>query len=208
MNTLRLSGVTHTGGGNYENVKIEGVANVKGDITCADMEIQGVAKFSGDIDCARLLIEGTCKVGGAVRGESCELRGLVDIAGDLEAERFSGSGSFRIDGALNAEKVDVKFVYGSAASEVVGEQIRIRKEWHNGATEFLMDLIPWRHKGKSFRCGLIEGDLIDITATEAAIVRGKSVRIGPECNIGLVEYHEELEIDPGAIIGKTVKLEG
>lgn len=207
MNTLRLSGVTSAGGGNYENVKIEGVVNIKGDLTCKDIAIGGVAKFSGDLICSKLTVEGTCKVAGAVKADKSELRGLLDVADDLEAEEFTGSGSFRIDGALNAERVDVDFVYGSAANEVFGEEIIIRKERHNGATEFIMDLIPWRHKGKSFRCNLIEGDLVNITATEAATVRGRNVTIGPDCKIDLVEYHEEIVVHPNAIIGKTIKLE-
>ena len=205
-NTLKLSGVAHTGGGIYENVKIEGVANINGDIECSNMDVQGVSSFSGNVACTKLHIEGSCKVSGGIKADSCKLAGLLNAGGDLEAESFTGSGSFQIAGALNAEDIDVSFVYGSSANEVCGQDIRIRKESHNGATEFIMDLIPWRHKGKSFRCNLIEGDRIDIEFVKAGTVRGKHVKIGPECKIELVEYHEEITIHPSAMVGKTVKL--
>jgi hypothetical protein len=34
--------------------------------------------------------------------------------------------------------------------------------------------------------------------SEAKVVRGQAVEIGPGCNIGLVEYSESVRIDPQA----------
>lgn len=206
MSNMKLSGVTNTGGGNYENVTIEGVANINGDIKCKDMNIQGVSSFSGDVECEDLLLEGTCKVTGGVRAEKCKLAGLLTIGGGMEAEKLAGSGSFRIDGTLNAGEIDVNFVYGSGAGEVCGQEIRIRKEKASGAAEFVLDFIPWRHKGKHFQADLIEGDVIDINWTKAGVVRGKDIKIGPECEIDLVEYHGSLAADSAAKIKNTVKL--
>lgn len=206
MNVMKLSGVTYASGGTYENVKVEGVANINGDMNCQEMRVQGVSNFSGNIKCTNLDVEGTCKVKGDIKGERCRLTGLLTVDGDLEADEFIGSGSFQVGGSINAEKVDIKFVYGSGAGEVCGESIKIWKESTSGAVEFIMDLIPWRHKGKNFRCNLIEGDDINIENVEADVVRGKTVMIGPDCQIDLVEYHDTVNIYPGATVKKTVKL--
>ncbi len=206
MNTLKLNGVTHANGGTYENIQIEGVASVNGDIQCNEIQVEGVANFSNDLVCTGIHVEGTCKVAGNLKSGSCRLAGLLNVGKDLEAESFSGSGSFQIGGLLNAESIDIKFVYGSGANEVCGKDITIYKEHHNAAAEFIMDLIPWRHKGKNFTCSLIEGDQIDISQVKASTVRGTKVKIGSECTIDLVEYHDALEIDPSARIGKTVHL--
>ena len=206
MNTLKLNGVTHGSGGTYENVVIEGVAHINGDIQCNEMAVQGVSNFSGDVDCREISVEGTCKISGSLRGGTCRLEGLLNVGKDLEMEQFSGSGSFQIGGSLNAENIDIKFVYGSGAGEVCGQDIHIFKEDHNAMAEFIMDLIPWRHKGKNFSCSLVEGDAIDISHVRAATVRGKRVNIGPECFIELVEYHEKLEVHPSAKIQKTVQI--
>ena len=207
MNTLKLAGISHLAGGDYENVQVEGIANIDGTINCAGMRIEGVSNINGNLNCEDLTIEGTCKIKGKIKSLKCHLSGLLTAEG-LDAEAFDGSGSFQIEGGINAEKVDVRFVYGSAAEEVCGEQIRINKEDQNGAVEFVLDLIPWRHKGKSFRCNLIEGDQINISHTDAAVVRGRCVTIGPECQVELAEYHEEIEIHPKARVSKTVKLGG
>lgn len=206
MNVMKLSGVTYASGGTYENVKVEGVANINGDMKCEEMRIQGVSNFSGNIDCTELDIGGTCKVKGSVRGGKCRLTGLLTVDGDLEADSFTGSGSFQIGGGINAENIDIKYVYGSGAEEICGENIKIWKESSNGAVEFIMDLIPWRHKGRHLHCKLIEGDTVNIENVKADTVRGGSIVIGPECDIELVEYHESLEVYPGAVVRKTVKL--
>lgn len=52
----------------------------------------------------------------------------------------------------------------------------------------------------------MEGDQIDIENTKAMIVRGNNVKIGANCNIGLVEYTDELSIDPKAIVGESRKI--
>lgn len=206
MNTLKLSGVTTVGGGVYENVKIDGVASINGDISCKEMDIQGVSTVNGSLNCNSLTIEGTCKVKGGIKSERCNLSGLLNIEGDLETESFTGTGSFKIGKTLNAEDVDVRFVYGSGASEVCGQDIYIRKEKSYAATEFIMDLIPWRHKGKNFQCSLIEGDMIDIECVECAAVRGKKVKIGAECKVDLVEYHDTVEVHPSAKVARSIKL--
>lgn len=206
MNEMKLSGVTHASGGTYENVKVEGVASINGDMNCEVMRIQGVSTFNGNIHCTELDVGGTCKVKGSVRGGKCRLTGLLTVDGDLEADVFTGSGSFQVGGSINAEEVDIKYVYGSGAEEVCGEKIKIWKETTSGAVEFIMDLIPWRHKGRKFQCRLVEGDTINIENVAADVVRGTSVIIGPECEIELVEYHESLEVYPGAVVRKTVKL--
>jgi hypothetical protein len=51
----------------------------------------------------------------------------------------------------------------------------------------------------------IEGDTVDLEATEAQVVRGKVVRIGPGCRIGWVEYTDSLEVHPEAEVGERVE---
>ncbi|MDR3289484.1 MAG: polymer-forming cytoskeletal protein [Peptococcaceae bacterium] len=208
MNTMKFSGITQTDGGVYQNVKIEGVAKINGDITCEELSLQGVSTFKGDLTCTDVHIEGTCKIAGDVKSRHCRLSGLINVGRDLEAESFTGRGALKVGGSLNAEKADIRFVYGSSAHEVCGQQLKIQRENANGALEFITDLIPWRHKGKSFRCALIEGDDIDVEHVTADTVRGKNVRIGAECQIRLVEYHETVSIHPQARVESTVKLEG
>lgn len=43
---------------------------------------------------------------------------------------------------------------------------------------------------------VIEGDRVYLENTEAAVVRGKEVIIGPGCSIGTIEYENKYECDP------------
>ncbi|MFL6561039.1 MAG: cytoplasmic protein, partial [Bacillus sp. (in: firmicutes)] len=53
---------------------------------------------------------------------------------------------------------------------------------------------------------LIEGDKIELENTIAKIVRGKQVRIGPNCQIGLVEYTEDFLTDKKAVVTENRKV--
>ncbi|MGP3783292.1 hypothetical protein [Paenibacillus sp. 1A_MP2] len=41
---------------------------------------------------------------------------------------------------------------------------------------------------------MIEGDDIELEYTEAEVVRGDKIKIGPGCRIGTVEYRSSLQI--------------
>jgi cytoskeletal protein CcmA (bactofilin family) len=207
MNDLKMSGVTSASGGVYGNVKIEGVSSISGDIECKDLNVQGVSNFSGGIRCETLKVEGTCGVKADVRAGTAKLYGVLNVDGALEAESFTGSGSFRVGGEINAERVDLKFVYGSSAAEIVGQDIRVHKEHHTAPVEFFLDLVPWKLKGRSLRCKLVEGDAVALEYVECDTVRAQRAVIGPGCVVGTVEYHETADVSPSARVGKLVKLE-
>jgi len=96
----------------------------------------------------------------------------------------------------------------SAAKEIGGERIDVRRG-------------GWREKGilldglvKLFAGGgtaaletkQIEGDEVSLEDTEAEVVRGKKVEIGPGCRIGRVEYSESLKVASDAVVKERVKV--
>jgi cytoskeletal protein CcmA (bactofilin family) len=58
----------------------------------------------------------------------------------------------------------------------------------------------------SLEVNIIEGDHIEIENTNAKIVRGNHVKIGPNCHIGLVEYKDTYSKDKKAIVDDSKKL--
>lgn len=53
---------------------------------------------------------------------------------------------------------------------------------------------------------LIEGDVIELTHTNAKIVRGNTVKIGPNCQIETVEYSGDYTCDPNASVGTSTRM--
>lgn len=53
---------------------------------------------------------------------------------------------------------------------------------------------------------MIEGDDIYLENTKADIVRGNKVKIGPGCQIGVVEYRDDFTHDSKALVKITTKI--
>jgi len=56
------------------------------------------------------------------------------------------------------------------------------------------------------RANVIEGDEVHLEDTTAETVRGKTVEIGPGCQIGTVEYSDKLDVHPNAEVKDRKKV--
>jgi cytoskeletal protein CcmA (bactofilin family) len=110
---------------------------------------------------------------------------------------------------LNANKVEVEINGFCYAREIGCEEIFVKRApltpWsflHKLITPFLG---PKRELDK-LTTEVLEGTIINISNTNAKVVRGHDVRLGPGCDIGEVEYSGKLEVDAQAIVGKQTKI--
>ena len=53
---------------------------------------------------------------------------------------------------------------------------------------------------------LVEGDVVALECVKVPTVVGRVVAIGVGCEIDLVQYSEEVEIDPDAKVGRCEKI--
>jgi len=193
---LRLSGVSRASGGMYQNVVMEGVSRVVGDIVCEDCKWDGVTTIDGSITAKTLTAKGKSDIRGDVRGEVIRLEGYMKIGGLCDAEKFVGMGAFTIEGLLNAGDISLQ-VYGPTRIHEIGaETIRVQRE--SGRSLF--------GRLKTLTADIIEGDEIYLEYTKARAVRGNKVTLGAGCNIDVVEYRAEFEQHAKAHIGTQKKL--
>lgn len=133
------------------------------------------------------------------------VRGTLEVESDVNAERFTSWGAFNIRGLLNAGNVEI-YLYGPCkVREIGGEKIVVRR---NAPGKFLklIKTFFFAHGG-GLEVEVIEGDEIYLEATRAKIVRGNKVEIGPECEIEVVEYLDELTVVPEAKVKVQRKIE-
>jgi Integral membrane protein CcmA involved in cell shape determination len=235
LNDMRISGSGRMSGGSYNDVRISGWGEVAGDIDCNDFSISGSGnvtgalkandatisgsgRIDGGVDCAqRLKISGSAKIGGSVkcgtltvsgdshiekdvRAEKIRISGSTKIGGNCSAEEFKTDGSFAIGGLLNAGSIELRLhAWGSSAQEIGGEAISVSRHMHGWLTKFF--------GGKYLlETGTIEGDEINLEGVKASVVRGRNIRIGEGCDIGLVEYSGTFEQDSGASVKTNRKI--
>jgi cytoskeletal protein CcmA (bactofilin family) len=231
---LTINGFGASNGGEFNRVVLNGKGTVNSDIECVDFEcngtgfvngnlhaktarISGNGKVAGNVESQFLSVEGRGKieknaavqkvkisgsatVNGSLKSEEMRVRGRLTVGEDCEAEVFKAECQFTIGGLLNADRIDVK-IYGECRAEEIGGQIIIVKQ----KTSLVGNLFKPFFQN-TLEANLIEGDHIEIENTNAKIVRGNHVKIGPNCNIGLVEYTDTLHQDKKAIVNDSKRL--
>ncbi|MES1032979.1 hypothetical protein FOA26_12990 [Bacillus velezensis] len=212
LSHLKMYGAGHASGGSYQNVSIKGEGTVgeglqsercrifgtglflgdaeinrlkifgehevAGDLSARSANVMGTLKVGGSMRFATMRLKGLAEIGGGAAGERCHIKGSLTVSGDCQTELLHVTGCINVAGLLNAGDVNIHLRYDrSRVKEIGGTSITVRRK-----PGFL------KRKAGALSAELIEGDAIYLEYTEADIVRGKHVEIGPGCKIGKIEY--------------------
>lgn len=181
------------------SVKILGEAEVNGNMVAEETLIMGTMAVGGNALLKKIKIFGTLDVEGRLGGEEATIKGAISVNGDVEYETFDSSGGFEIKGLLNADLIKIALRFGeSTAEEIGGGKITIKRKRNS--------LLPFVGEEGSLTAKVIEGDDIYLENTKAEIVRGNKVKIGPGCQIGLVEYTSDFTEDANSKIKLSRKM--
>lgn len=118
---LVISGIGQASGGEYNEVKIEGMARVSGDLECGDMlvngtmrasgnitsqslSMQGMSNIAGRLEAARIHIEGTAKIGGRVAFATMNVQGTIEAKRSMNGEEIRLEGLLKTGGDCEAER--------------------------------------------------------------------------------------------------------
>lgn len=181
--------------------KINGSGNIEGSIEFEDFTIEGTGGIGGNAKVNKMKISGKGKIGGSLKGEEVRIRGKATIGEDCEAEEFKCEGGFAIGGLLNADVIDISIAGECQAKEIGGRIIKVKKGIFSFLNNIFKSVYPI-----SLTTEIIEADEIDIEYTNAKMVRGNNVNIGPNCEIEVVEYKGTFTQDPSAKVKEAIKI--
>jgi cytoskeletal protein CcmA (bactofilin family) len=192
-NDFGISGSAHVEGALKANsIHVSGAAHFRGTIDAQSFKISGAADCDGDANCKYLKVSGAFKCGGNLVSENIDISGGIDVAKDINAESFIASGNFKTNGMVNCGNIDVKVYHSkSTAREIGGSKISVKKS-DDFFTGFIRSVLSLG-KNVILETETIEGDDIYLEYTIAKVVRGNVVKLGPGCQIDLVEYKTSLE---------------
>ncbi len=214
---IRMVGEVSSAGGFYRHVRLTGEGTFSGDVDCAKLTQIGELEIGGGLRAGEVKITGECDVRGrldagavsgrgeltaqaGLRAERVKFTGNIETAGDCEAGTFAVEGAFAVAGLLSADTVDIRMFGPCSAKEIGGSKIIARRS----RTKKLLGLLK-----EDGSCVLtaeqIEGDYVELEHTEAEVVSGNRVEIGPGCRIGRVEYRSGLDIHKSAVVNEVVK---
>jgi cytoskeletal protein CcmA (bactofilin family) len=205
VNEVTVSGAADIDGDvKTKLIKTSGVCKIKGNLTSEELVVSGTTSVDKDVNTKKIKVSGNTHMRGNVHGEEIDIKGNAEIGGDCECEKFTANGGFKIGGLLNAGEIDIKIFYKCSVNEIGGEKITIRKS--DGFAEigrFIKNIFNIK---EYLITQCIEGDDIYLESTVAKVVRGNNVTIGPDCEIDLVEYRNELKILNDTKVNKQEKI--
>ena len=187
-----------------ELCKVSGSTRIEGGLQADKLVVSGSMKAAGGFRGKDARVDGDAKFAGPVAAEKVVVHGGMKVEGNLEAEEFRCRGNFHVEGLLNAETVDVVLAGSSEAREIGGGLIRVKRPLlANSIGKFVKGLLGVEDH---LTTDIIEGDELELEATRARIVRGNRITIGPDCEIGLLEYKSELNRNPNSKINEERKM--
>jgi cytoskeletal protein CcmA (bactofilin family) len=197
MGTLDMEGYLKS-----TDIRVTGTFSVSGDVQADAMKTTGEVFAGGDFMLKKLSCSGTIETRGHLHSEQIDLKGQLTTQGDCDAEVFTARGFFTIGGLLNVGELNVKLYQNCQAKEIGAERISIRR----ASLLNPLNLFFKPSSSATLTASIIEGDEIYLEHTNAQIVRGKHVTIGPGCDIELVEYKEHFAQVKGTIVKTNRKV--
>ena len=185
--------------------KINGDARIKGVLESDHFKVNGKLEVGGTALVKELHTRGNTIVGDCIVAEKIDLLGDIRVKNDCNAETFVSRGAFDIGGLLNASDIDIRLFDECRVKEIGGETIKIHRVHRSLFDRVLRFILPGHAFGGNLVTETIEGDEVYVEYTTAKTVRGKNVKIGPGCDIELVDYRDSFEQDKSSKIKKNVK---
>jgi len=207
---IKITGTGEASGGMFDSIAIMGEAKLYGDIETARFKCMGQCQITGEVHSDRFRLQGEVDVGGNLsatklttlgqahvkghlQGEEIVIRGMLQAGGGCEAETIQITGGIQLGGLLNAEKITIQLYGPSKVREIGGGQVQVRRSrWKEIAGLFMS------RETSELTADIIEGDEVYVEYTNAKLVRGNRVILGPGCRIETVQYRESLRKNKSA----------
>ena len=176
-------------------IKLTGTLNVRGDVYGDSIKTSGQMDVDGKLEVRQVKLNGDTVVNRSIQSEHFKATGSVRFHGDCSAEQLRVKGAIQTEGMLNAEHIDIGLYGLCKVAEIGGHTIEIKRTLMSSLFSMFG---PKRQR--DLIADTIEGDVLHLEHTEAKVVRGRKIYIGPGCRIGLVEYSESCKKHSDAVI--------
>lgn len=204
---ISIIGDGSSSGGVYGKIKVVGDASFNDKLICDQFKCTGTSVIYGSLESTDIKITGTLTLKDQAaadnedqeghyasnlyaKAEHMKVVGELHVSGDCQVEDMKLNGRFTIAGMLSAEQMTLKIMGPSEVREMGGSIISVK----SGKGKLFEGLFSGQKS--VLKAGMIEGDDIELEYTEAEVVRGDKIKIGPGCRIGTVEYRSSLHIHP------------
>ena len=199
----KINGVGAINGGSYDDLSVDGVCTVSGDLDTKCFDVDGVCTCMGNVTAQACDCDGVLTIQGNLRAGTIDIDGVVTVNGDkVEADRIDCDGMLSVDGEISADVIEADGKIN--AREIVGDQLTIRSYWKNSGILGTVFKVGEKAGMKYSVIDLIEGTVVNLRGVRAKSVSGQDVHIGKNCEIDRVEASGKLYIHPSSRVGEIL----
>ena len=195
MQNYSIEGIGSINGGQFLELRVEGVGSNKGDIKADKIVVEGVFKSTGYVETELLDSEGVCDIYGNIRAKKVNIEGVINMKDDqkMEAETLycegclNSGGDLYVDSLKAAGCLKVRGIYGDDIDiNSFGKTIHGFKK--------LLENINIMSNYSASKITTIEATKIQLSGVNAHTVNGHDIVIGPGCVIDTIDCTGTLRI--------------
>ena len=194
MSVTKIEGISNFPGGKFEELELDGICTINGEIEADRISIKGIINANGDIiSKGALSCDGMMTLQGSMKASEINIQGVVNMKGaKIQAEKVNCTGVISSDAEVLADEIVVEGVI--RAREIYGENVGISMK----TKAYLFG------KDRPF-AETIEATNVWLKGVKAKNVSGENVKIGAKCVIENVDCSGELTIDKKAKVKNIVE---
>lgn len=191
-----------------ENVHISGSMKLEQSLKAQSIHVSGSLKVDGECVAEQdVKVSGMLKCHKNLKCTTLKVAGVLNCDEGIEAEEVKIFGGIHCAGLLNAENVTIEFSQtASSIGSIGGSNITILgKDSKSALNRLALFSKLVKNNGMLQISQAIEGDTIAVERVSTPLIVGRIVAIGAGCKVDLVQYSEEIEIHPDAVVKKIEK---
>lgn len=192
-----------------EDVHVSGSMKLEQGLKAQSIHVSGSLKIDGECVAEQdVKVSGMLKCHKTLKCTTLKVAGVLNCEEGIEAEEVKILGGIHCAGLLNAENVAIEFNQTtSSIGSIGGSNITILgKDSKSALNRLALFSKLAKNIGMLQIHQSIEGDTIAVEKVNAPLIVGRIVAIGAGCQVDLVQYSEEIEIHPDAVVKKVEKI--
>ena len=194
MNDYKINGIGKFNGGEFDDVLINGISTLHGNLDCMNLKVNGSISSNGIVKVKNgIYINGSAKFKENVKCHTLSLDGSIKCLKSIEAEDVKICGFLTVEEEMNVGNIE----FHSARFSI--------RELHADTIK-INDVHKIRSLNKMYEIGEIECTNIDAESLKCKRIFASNVKLGKNANVELVEYSETVDIDPRATVKEVRKV--
>jgi cytoskeletal protein CcmA (bactofilin family) len=176
-----------------DEIKVSGSATLPGDLKTHTVKASGSLKANGPIESNIFVCSGSCIVDGSlIAHEKMAISGSAKINGPILGGLVASNGALKVDGSIKCREAELNGAYNiknnvecqESFSSELDSKCSIDGDLICGGDVYIE---MTKGKGRLNVNQIISQGEVQLEGVTAEYVSGKTVKLGPDCKIGMVE---------------------